>query len=132
MQQAERGCAVVTEHGKPIGVFTERDIVTRILGKNVSLDTKIADVMTTQPKLVRDGCSLPEVIRVMHEGGFRHLPGGRRRRFAHGSHLGTGHRRVHGRAFSGGGFSTFRRIQTRSKYPARGHNAAWNAHWGWV
>ncbi len=74
MQQAERGCAVVTEHGKPIGVFTERDIVTRILGKNVSLDTKIADVMTTQPKLVRDGCSLPEVIRVMHEGGFRHLP----------------------------------------------------------
>jgi len=74
MQRAERGCAVVTDHNKPIGVFTERDIVTKVLGSDTAFDAKMADVMTPRPTVIRDGCTLAEVIHVMHDGGFRHLP----------------------------------------------------------
>ncbi|MFQ5591680.1 MAG: CBS domain-containing protein [Phycisphaerae bacterium] len=68
------GCVVVTEHRKPIGMFTDRDIVMKVLAKRLSLDTPVAQVMTPEPHVLREGCSVASVIRAMHEGGFRHMP----------------------------------------------------------
>ncbi len=68
------GCVVVTEHGKPVGVFTERDVLTNVLAKSIDLSTPMVDVMTSPPQLIRDECSVAEVIRTMHRGGFRHMP----------------------------------------------------------
>ena len=74
MRGASVGCTVVTEHRQPIGVFTERDVLLKVLGGGLPLTTPITEVMTNQPKVIKDGWSVATVIRTMHEGGFRHLP----------------------------------------------------------
>jgi len=74
MREASCGCAVVTEHRKPIGMFTERDVLMKVLGKGLSQGTPIADVMTANPQTIEEGCSVAGLISRMHEGGFRHMP----------------------------------------------------------
>lgn len=74
MKSHETGCVFMTEHGKPIGVFTERDLLTRILAGGLPLRTTISDVMTANPSSIDETCSVAEVIRRMHQGGFRHMP----------------------------------------------------------
>ncbi len=74
MQEQHVGCVVVVERRRPIGVFTERDVLTKVLAKAVGLTMPVADVMTGTPQVVRDGCRIDEIIRTMHQGGFRHMP----------------------------------------------------------
>ena len=74
MQKHAVGSVIVTEHGKPVGIFTERDILMKVLARNLPADTPIGEVITSSPKTVPEDCSVAEVIRRMHRGGFRHMP----------------------------------------------------------
>lgn len=74
MKSHATGCVFISEHKKPIGVFTERDLLTKILAGGLPLKTAISDVMTADPSSIDESCSVAEVIRRMHEGGFRHMP----------------------------------------------------------
>ncbi len=74
MQERRVGCVVVTEHDCPIGIFTERDLLTQVLANAVPMDTPIARVMTSPPEVIQDEYSIADVIRIMHRGGFRHVP----------------------------------------------------------
>lgn len=74
MRARHVGCVVVTEHGKPIGIFTDRDVLTHVLEKKVTLDTPVVDVMTASPETIDEGSTVADVIRRMHHGGFRHMP----------------------------------------------------------
>lgn len=74
MQEHGMGCVFITEHRKPTGVFTERDVLTKVLAGRLPLGTPIANVMTRSPRAIDEKCSVAEVIRRMHKGGFRHMP----------------------------------------------------------
>ena len=74
MQDRGVGCLVVTENGQPTGVLTERDILTKVLARDLPQATPVADVMTRNPEVVDKESSVAEVIRAMHNGGFRHMP----------------------------------------------------------
>lgn len=74
MQERRAGCVVVAEHDQPVGIFTERDLLTRVLADSVAMDASIAEVMSSPTKVVQESCSIAEVIHIMHRGGFRHLP----------------------------------------------------------
>src|SRR4029453_8370095 len=37
MQQAERSCMLVVDHGQLVGVFTEHEILTKVVGQPVDL-----------------------------------------------------------------------------------------------
>ena len=74
MRERREGCVLITEHGKPTGVFTERDLITKVLANEVSLDVPIVEVMTRSPQVIGPGCTVAEVIRMMHVHGFRHMP----------------------------------------------------------
>ncbi len=74
MQKRGVGCVIVTEGGTPVGIVTERDILTKVLANSLPPDTPITDVMTSPPEVIQEGCSVATVIRRMHEGGFRHMP----------------------------------------------------------
>ncbi len=74
MQARGVGCVIVTEQGKPVGIVTERDVLTKVLAHGLSPKTPIADVMTSPPEVIEEGCSVATVIRRMHQGGFRHMP----------------------------------------------------------
>ena len=74
MRDRRSGCALVTEGGRLRGIFTERDILTRVLTKDVAATEPITSVMTPDPVTVRPDDSVAEVVRRLHAGGHRNLP----------------------------------------------------------
>ena len=74
MRKRNVGYVAITEHGKPIGILTERDILTKVLARDLSLGTPIADVMTSPVETIAEERPVADLIRRMHSGGFRHMP----------------------------------------------------------
>jgi CBS domain-containing protein len=74
MRDKRVGCVLVCENRRVVGIFTERDLVRRVLATGRPLTTPVADCMTADPVAVgpRDPISL--AVRRMQKGGYRHLP----------------------------------------------------------
>ena len=75
MAQSEIGTLPVIEHGKLVGIFSERDVLIRIVDQGLDPDTTpVGDVMTPSPKSIRSSQEVREAMRLMSKGRFRHLP----------------------------------------------------------
>ena len=68
------GCLLVTESGRVVGIFTERDLLTRVLAPGRPLDTPMRVCMTADPVTVSPKDSVRTVVERMQKGGYRHLP----------------------------------------------------------
>jgi CBS domain-containing protein len=69
------GAVLVVEGGRLIGIFTERDIVFRVVARGLdTAATPLAQVMTPEPKTIEPQKSFGQAMLVMHAHGFRHLP----------------------------------------------------------
>jgi CBS domain-containing protein len=69
------GAVLVVEDDKLLGIFTERDAVTRIIAEGRDAEaTRVAEVMTADPSTVGSDCSLVKAVEIMASRGFRHLP----------------------------------------------------------
>ena len=76
MRDHRVGAVLVTEGDRRlIGIFTGRDAVSRVLaeGKDAA-STTLAEVMTRNPDTVPLRQTAVEALRVMQDGGYRHLP----------------------------------------------------------
>lgn len=75
MNEQRIGALVVTSGEKVVGIFTERDILNRVVadGKEPGV-TKIGDVMTSPMAVCRRDTSLGECRAVMTTKRIRHLP----------------------------------------------------------
>jgi CBS domain-containing protein len=69
------GSVLVMEDDRMLGIFTERDLLARVVaaGRNPT-QAKVREVMTTDVQIIEAGEPVEEAIRRMDEGGFRHLP----------------------------------------------------------
>jgi len=75
MQTADSSCIVIIKNNKISGIFTERDIVTKIVAKNVDYkNEKICDYMTNNPEILQSNDSIASALNKMTDGGFRHVP----------------------------------------------------------
>ena len=74
LQNKKRFCAVVLDNRKVVGIFTERDALSRGLLKQVAPETPIEQLMTPQPEKIKRDDSLAKAIGQMHQGNHRHLP----------------------------------------------------------
>jgi CBS domain-containing protein len=74
MKSKKIGCVVVTEHEKLIGIFTERDVLNKVIGNEKALTSKISGVMTREVRAFQQDDSLAYVLNAMHVGGYRHVP----------------------------------------------------------
>jgi len=75
VQNRRAAVVIVDEADRLIGIFTERDVLTRVMGAGrVARDTLLADVMTPDPESLRPDDRLGYAINRMHAGGFRSLP----------------------------------------------------------
>jgi CBS domain-containing protein len=74
MRDKSVGCVLVSEQGKIVGIFTERDLMRRVLAAGKSLDAPIRDFMTANPVAVSSKDPIEKAVRLMEEGGYRHLP----------------------------------------------------------
>lgn len=68
------GCLLVCEQDQVVGVFTERDLLRRVLAQGKPLTLPIADCMTPDPVTVHPKDSIGTAVRRMQKGGYRHLP----------------------------------------------------------
>jgi CBS domain-containing protein len=75
MKEHAKGALLVVDGSKLIGIFTERDALFRVVatGRDPAT-TKLADVMTPQPQTIHPDEPFLNAMRIMHRGGFRHLP----------------------------------------------------------
>ncbi len=79
MQGEHRGCVLITGDGSPttrvIGIFTERDVLFRIVDRGRNPATlPLSEVMTPDPDCLRDDQPIAAVLNKMSVGGFRHIP----------------------------------------------------------
>ena len=75
MKQHGKGALMVVEGSKLIGIFTERDALFRVIaaGRDPAT-TALAEAMTLQPQTIHPDEPFLNAMRIMHGGGFRHLP----------------------------------------------------------
>lgn len=69
------GSVLVIDGDRLVGIFTERDALRRVLGRDLDPDlTPLAEVMTRDPDTIGPDDSVCDAIRRMDEFGYRHLP----------------------------------------------------------
>lgn len=69
------GAVPVVHDGQLAGIFSERDLMRRVVveGRDPRA-TRVEEVMTTDPLVVCPTTSLEECMVIMRNRGFRHLP----------------------------------------------------------
>jgi CBS domain-containing protein len=75
MAEKNAGALLIIDHGNLVGIFTERDIVFRVVAPGLDpAATRVVDVMTRKPYVVAPDKPFGYALLVMHERGFRHMP----------------------------------------------------------
>lgn len=74
LRKKKRSGAILCADRKIVGIFTERDLLSRLSGPDADLDAPIDTVMTRSPKTLRPGDLLTLGIRMMTEEGYRQIP----------------------------------------------------------
>ena len=69
------GALMITDQGRLQGIFTERDVMTKVVATGRDPDTTtLAEVMTRDPDTVRPDSLALKALEMMRESGYRHLP----------------------------------------------------------
>lgn len=75
MNELRIGAMLIMENDKLVGIFTERDALTRVLGAGLEPSTtKVAAVMTANPTCVEPSTPLNEARAIITRQRVRHLP----------------------------------------------------------
>lgn len=75
MAARQAGAVLVMEAGQLLGIFTERDVVFRVIAQGRSArTTRLAEVMTPDPVTIGPDVRFGRALRIMQQRSFRHLP----------------------------------------------------------
>lgn len=75
MAARQTGAVLVIDDDRLVGIFTERDMVFRVIaaGRDPQATT-LAEVMTPPPVTIAPDKPFGTALAIMHKRGFRHLP----------------------------------------------------------
>lgn len=69
------GCVVVVKDEKLVGLFTERDLLCKVVPHGIDIaTTPVSSVMTREPETLPVESPLVFALQRMSVGGFRHVP----------------------------------------------------------
>ena len=74
MQASGSGSALVTENERLAGIFTERDLISKVGVATVDSTRAIRDFMTPNPTVLSPEDSVFDAIYLMDEHGYRNIP----------------------------------------------------------
>ena len=74
MNDHHTGCVLVGREGKLIGIFTERDVLTKDFFRLDSHTVTVETVMTRNPETLEPDNSVAFALNKMSVGGYRHIP----------------------------------------------------------
>jgi CBS domain-containing protein len=69
------GSVLVLDQGRLVGIFTERDVLRRVVGERRDpATTRVSEVMTRDLVVMRPSSSVVDAMRVISEKRIRHIP----------------------------------------------------------
>lgn len=74
MKQDEGGCAIVCDGEQVVGIFTERDLLTRIIGEEVDLNEPVSNWMSTAVSMLTPDDTIGNAVDLMNLKSFRNIP----------------------------------------------------------
>ena len=74
MQASKAGYIVVAKNKKVFGIFTETDVVQKILDKDINWEDPISKYMTKDPFVLKPTDSVGTAIDLMSSHRFNHIP----------------------------------------------------------
>src|SRR5262245_39674729 len=75
MREKRQGSVLVMDGNNLAGIFTERDALLWLIGTSQNFDRlSVSQVMTRDPKILRDGDTLAYALHCMAVGNYRHIP----------------------------------------------------------
>lgn len=75
MAQENVGALLIIGDGRLQGIFTERDLLIRVVAAGRNIDTtRLDEVMTRNPQTIDTHRPFGHALHLMYDGGFRHLP----------------------------------------------------------
>ncbi|OGA39327.1 MAG: inosine-5-monophosphate dehydrogenase [Betaproteobacteria bacterium RIFCSPLOWO2_12_FULL_68_19] len=75
MKRHRIGALLVIDGGRLAGIFTERDALFRVMAEGRDpAKTRIAEVMTVNPRTISPDRPFGHALHLMYEGEFRHVP----------------------------------------------------------
>ena len=75
MAAKNTGAVLIVEGDQLTGIFTERDVVFRVIAPGLDpKETVLREVMTANPKTLGPTQSYGHALVIMQENGFRHVP----------------------------------------------------------
>ncbi len=74
MQKHQVGYVLVCQERRVLGIFTERDLIQRVLEPDRPLTLALSACMTPEPMTVKRTEPIASALRLMLKGGYRRLP----------------------------------------------------------
>jgi CBS domain-containing protein len=74
MSAAGRSCACIVDGGELLGIFTQRDVLMRVLGRSTGWGVPIGDEMTRSLRTMRSGESVSDGLAIMNDWWVRSVP----------------------------------------------------------
>ena len=75
MNSRRVGCVLVGIDRVLVGIFTERDVITKVTTRgDEALDSPVSEYMTRNPECLSGSDRVVHAINAMVEGGYRHVP----------------------------------------------------------
>jgi CBS domain-containing protein len=74
MNEHHTGCILVEREGRLVGIFTERDVLTKDFFRADSHTASVESVMTKNPETLEADNSIAFALNKMSVGGYRHIP----------------------------------------------------------
>src|ERR1041385_8864630 len=74
MKNDECGCVIVSDDWLFTVIFNERDLLTKVLGEDIDLNSPIKDWMQPQVETLTPEATIGDAVRLMNERSFRNIP----------------------------------------------------------
>lgn len=74
MKNDEGGCVIVSDDGRVAGIFTERDLINRVFGEEIDLESPISQWMQPAVETLSPEATVGDAVRLMNEKSFRNIP----------------------------------------------------------
>jgi CBS domain-containing protein len=74
MKKDEGGCAIVCEGESVVGIFTERDLLTKIVGNDVDMQAPVSNWMSPAVSTLTPDATIGDAVSLMNDKSFRNIP----------------------------------------------------------
>ena len=74
VQRDSAGCVLVLQDNRLIGIMTERDVLMKVVARDVDYDDPVDNFMTREPFSLTPNDTIAEAITLMNRESFRNVP----------------------------------------------------------